>query len=293
MVTLIAVRIFECNNEANNKPLIKEVVKLLLKIRTIVNEWIERIERAIHDMHIPNEECERQLRTKLSYVAIIGALTFFVSSKHHHFRVIKESRKAPQQWLHFIITLKSNMLVFARNETQLPTNLRMFLRLIERIGVDLEETMRTLITRNRQQICELIRMQWPRSNYASDFESVDFHSEYREILTVIAVVDDVRQIVTIDIITGLFLVNGLPLSRLPTYILESDMYRWFFGEVAFEVQPNDQKSFSTTKKYNDCVYEFQKINEETIIIERNDNGITRELIHYNKLKGKLLFAVLS
>lgn len=289
MVTLIAVRIFEMNNEPHTHALNDKVVDLLLNIRAIIYDWIERIEQAIREIKTPDEDAERQLRLKLIYVAEIGCLTFFIHSKHNHFDMVLqpryfENQTAPQQWLHFIITLKSNLQVYARNEQQLPANLRMFLRVIELIGIGLEATMKEMILDDRQQIYESVRMQWPRSNYG-EFQSVDFNPEFNEILTVIAIVDDARQMVTIDIITGSFLVNGLPLSRLPNYILESEVYQWFFGDLAFEVQPDNQKSFSTLKKYNDCLYEFKKLDDNIIIIERSDNGIERELIHFGKLKG--------
>lgn len=230
MVVLIAVRIFEINNDAHSAPLIGEVMDLLLKIRIIVFDWIDRIERAIRDMQTPDEECERQLRLKLIYVTIIGGLTFFVSPKHQHFKMIHQQRNAdhktaPQQWLRFVIILKSNMQVYARNEVQLPSNLLMFLRLMERIGVDLEATMRQSILRNRNQIHDLVRLQWQLSNYA-DFKSTEFHQEFQHILTVAVIIDNLRHIVTIDIITGVFLVDG----ALEIYFL---LFFYYFNKYTF------------------------------------------------------------
>lgn len=289
MVAVVAVRIFEVNNELNGQ-VVKQAVDLLNKIRAIVHDWIQKIEKAIHEIATPDADGERQLRLKLIYVTIIGALTFFVHSKHNqHKMILKQidlnSPTAPQQWLHFIITLKSNMQAYIRNETQLPTNLRMFLRVIEWIGIDLEPTMKRLITQNPTQIHKLIRMEWPRSIFG-EFQTVNFHPIFTELLTVDTIVDGVQKTVTIDIITGSFLVNGLPLSRLPSCILESDVYQRLFGDIAFEVQPDNQHSFSTIKKYSECIYEFKKVNQNIIIVERNSSGSERELIHPNKFKGK-------
>lgn len=292
MTVLIVVRIFELNNNRpTHNPMIVRMVKFLNKIRSIAYNWIEKIEQVIRDMKTPDEECEAQLRLKLIYVTIIGGLTFFVHSQHKHFSMILENndingRTASQQWLHFIITLKNNVQVYTRKEKQLPMNLRMFLRLIERIGIDLEVSIKRLICSKIDQIFELIQMQWPRSD-CGGFVSASFHSDFHELLTVDTIA---RQKVTIDIITGTFLVNGLPLSRLPAYILDSDVYRWCFGNAAFEVQPDSHNSFSTIKRYNDCIYTFKKINEQTTITERNMiSGVERELIHHSKFKGMLGF----
>lgn len=77
----------------------------------------------------------------------------------------------------------------------------------------------------------------------------------------------------------------MPLCHLPLDILEADVYRRFFGDMAFEVQPDNQRRFSTIKKYNGCVYEFKKASGETIIIERDDKAFERELIPPVKLNG--------
>lgn len=82
---------------------------------------------------------------------------------------------------------------------------------------------------------------------------------------------------------------GLPLCHLPSDILETEVYQRFFGDMAFEVQPDNKRRFSTTKKYSGCVYEFKKMSGEIIIIERDDKGFERELIHYVKLNGDFLF----
>lgn len=291
MVTVVVIRIYEINNNTPNNEMIDQMVQLLDKLRANVHTWIDKIENVIHEIKTYDEDCERQLRLKLIYVAVIGCLTFFVHSKHTYFSCILQNNRfsgetAPQQWLHFLITLKSNMEVYTRKEKQSSANLRMFLRLIERIGIDLEASMKQLIARDKDQIHKLVRMQWPRSNHAQ-FRSVDFHREFNELLMVDTIECGTRQKVSIDIITGQFLVNGLPLSRLPSSILESEVYKWFFGDAAFEVQPDGINSFSTIKTYNNRIYAFRKEHDQIIITERTDStGIERELIHHSMFKGK-------
>lgn len=284
MVVLIALRMFEINNKFHNR--CEEIVLLLNNIRSITDDWINKIENVIRDTNSVDKESEDQLRVKLIYVGVIGGLTFFVHPGHQQFDLILEKSDAPQKWLHFIITLKSNTEMLSRNETQLPSNLRMFLHVIERIGIDLEVAMKRLILEDTAQLQKLIQKYW--STYV--VRPVD-HSKFRELLTVIIDDDCTKrtQKLTIDIITGLLFVNGLPLSRLPSCILDSHVYKRFFGGISFEVQQDDENTFSTIKKYNDCTYEFRKETRDIIIIERDDKGIERRLIYYAKLKGNLKF----
>lgn len=278
--TLIAVRAFEINEVA---ALANKIVKLLSSIRNIAWEWIRKIETAIRDMVNPDENTERNLRLKLIYVSIIGGLTFFIHPTNKYYDSIfsgnLESKEAVQSWLLFIISLTNNIRMYTNNEEQLPSNLCMLIRLMESIGVSLEDKVTEVIERDAEFIFALIKRQWPRSEFAI-FSNIDFNDEFPQILDVVATIDGIEQTVTIDIITGTFLVDSLPLSRLPNEVIHSESYRWFFEDVVFEVQPDAQHNFSTKNKYNNCTYEFKMIGDEIIIIERNGN-VEKELINQN------------
>ncbi|XP_055301272.1 uncharacterized protein LOC129567922 [Sitodiplosis mosellana] len=279
-VTLIAVRAFEINDTV---ALVGKIVKLLSSVREIALEWIDTIEKKIRDMANPDENTERNLRLKLIYIAIIGGLTFFIHPEHKYYRNIfannTESRMAVASWLRFVISLKNNIRMYSSDEEKLPANLRMFLRLMESVGVSMEEKVTDVIERDADFIFRLVRKQWPRSEYAV-FNQIYFDHEFPQILVVKATVDSTVQTVSIDIITGDFLVDSLPLSRLPSEVMHSNIYRWFFEDVVFEVQPDAQHNFSTVQKYNDCSYEFKMMgdNNSIIIIERKVNVFEKELI---------------
>lgn len=170
--------------------------------------------------------------------------------------------------------------MYTNNEERLSPNLRMFLRLIESIGVYLEPKVNDVCEQSCFDfICALIRIQWPSSERAV-FTNVYFDQTQPHILVAKTTLNSNDQTVTIDIITGSFLVDGLPLSRLPNVVMHSDSYRWFFEDIVFEVQPDAQHNFSTVQKYNDCSYEFKMIDHKLIIIERQGNVVERELIDH-------------
>lgn len=56
--------------------------------------------------------------------------------------------------------------------------------------------------------------------------------------------------------------------------MQNEMYRWFFGDVAFEVQPDAQKNYSMVQKYNGCSYEF-KATQPIVITERRADGTVK------------------
>ncbi|XP_055325640.1 uncharacterized protein LOC129579505 [Sitodiplosis mosellana] len=278
IVALIAVRAFEIN-ETN--ALANKIVKILCRIRSIALEWIDKIGTCIQDMTNPDETTERSLRLKLIYVAIIGGLTFFVHPKHKNFQNIfpnnTASRTAVESWLQFNISLNNNVRLYTNDEGRLSSNLRMFLRLIERVGVSLEEKVSEVIERDRKFIFALIKQQWPRAKSAN-FVEIDFDQRFPHILIAQTNVGSTSHTVSIDIITGAFLVDHLPLSRLPGKVMDSNIYKRFFEDVVLEVQPDAQRNFSTLLKYNDCSYEFKMVNDHVIVIEKKVREFEKELI---------------
>lgn len=73
-----------------------------------------------------------------------------------------------------------------------------------------------------------------------------------------------------DSIFGRFLVDGLPVSRLPEDIVRSPNYQRVFQNAEFTVQPNLRNGvtiFSTTSKYENRTYQFYQEDGTTIIQE--------------------------
>lgn len=278
-LTLIAVRAFEIND---TEALVKKLAKLLCDIRKTALAWMETIEKKIRDMINPDESTERNLRLKLIYVSIIGGLTFFIHPKHKFYRNLfanyADSKTAVASWLCFIISTKNNIRMYTSDEGKLPGNLRMFVRLMESVGVSMEEKVTNVIERNAEFILELIKKHWSRAEYAI-FSNIYFDHQFQQIFVAKATVNATEQIVTIDVITGDFLVDSLPISRLPSAVVNSDVYQWFFADVVFEVQPDAQHNFSTVQKYDECSYEFKMMGENNVIIvERKVNVFEKELI---------------
>ncbi|XP_031635809.1 uncharacterized protein LOC116348812 isoform X2 [Contarinia nasturtii] len=289
IVTLIAVRAYEinCHDE-----MVIEIISLLRQIRVIALDWIRQIEDSIRSMANPNEKTEQELRMKLIHVAISGGLTFFINPKHKNYEKIFEADTendltAIRAWFQFNITLKNGVRMYTTDESKLPPNVCMFLRLMECVGLCLEPKITELITQNPNEVYKLIKMLWSRADSDNTtFQPINFYKKYPHLLVIEVIIQSRRQFVTIDIITGSFSVDGFPLSRLPEHILNSGIYQWFFGQVVFEVIP-DGDNFSTVHKFNNCIYEFKLIDNKVIITERNKvNDFEKELIDQSILNGE-------
>lgn len=149
MATLIAVRIFEINDDVT---IANQIASLLCDIRVIVWNWAEKIESAREY----NDESNRILRLKLIYVTMTGCLTFFIHPKHKHydkiFSIGSDLNAPHRSWLYFIILLRNNLLMYEKNEDHLPSYVQIFLRMIELCGVFIQPTIVDLIQQNSHEL---------------------------------------------------------------------------------------------------------------------------------------------
>lgn len=274
IATLVAVRAFEINED---ETLANEIIELLCHIRKIALQWIKEIKSSIRKMTNSDEIHERSSRLKLIYVAVIGVLTFYVDPKHKFFTNVLENQTAVHLWLRFIICMKNNVRIYTNDKEQLSSNVRMFLRMLESVGVSLEEKIREVIQQDVNIVRIVIKKQWPSINM-DNITNIRFNEEFPQIIVAEASVGSTIHTVTIDIITGKFLVDNLPISRLSDKVINSDSYRWFFGDAVFEVQPDVQHNFSTVQTYNNCSYEFKMIENNIIIIEDKATNKKNSLI---------------
>lgn len=223
--TLIAVRIIEI---IETDALAEKMLKILCRIRSIALEWLERIDVCIQELKNPDGCIERGLRLKLIYVAIIGSLTFFIHPKNQYFDKMfpikteikmesevenemeseveckMENQTAVESWLRFIICLNNNVRLYTNDELKLPSNVRMFFRLIESVGISLQDKVHEVIKRDSTFISEIIRRQW---RHAGAKFKIKFVNKSPHILEARRYSRRVVDVVSIDIITGSFLVK--------------------------------------------------------------------------------------
>lgn len=292
MAAFIAVRMFEINSD---EKLVDKLVMLLDKIRSIALSWIDKIEACINEIQNPNMASEQELRMKLVLVAIAGAVTFYVNSKHQYFDRIFTQNNAKQHsasriWLKFVVILNNNVLLNG-NQNEINSNLRMFLRIVRYAGIHIESKIKSMIDENPNKIFPFVKEQWNRAA-SGTFGKCYFHEKCPQIYVIEVNVKNVPNHVTVDIVSGAFLVNRLPVSRLPSNITGSLVFQRIFGNFIFEVQPDTQNSFTAKHKYNGCSYEFHRSSSQTIIIEKN-NGDEKEVIPHEILRDEIPYMLIE
>lgn len=283
MASFIVVRVMEINEYDF---VADEIAELLAEIRITAIDWIKKIQEAIRDLKNPDQSMEQSLRLKLVLVAFAGAITFSVHPSNKFHKKILQSNpynnySASRIWLQFVITLNNNILLSQDSEIKSFLNMPMFLRLTQRIGVQLEAGMKNLVDDN--DLLAIIRNQWKNAD-ESTFQCSYFDSDCPQ--TYCAEING--KIVKIDIVTGDFLVNNLPVARLPRKISDDPLYYRVFQNFTFEIQPEDANTYTTLQKYNKCVYKFSCMNEGIVITECNqENKNELELLPLNVLVDEL------
>lgn len=73
MTALIAVRVFEMNEDGD---VADRIVQLLVKLRDIAYDWIQKVHTAMHETHAGDKSDVEKLRMNLVEIAIAGELIF-------------------------------------------------------------------------------------------------------------------------------------------------------------------------------------------------------------------------
>lgn len=282
------MRIFELNDFEDDDAhvnIFDRVMKILHKIRAISLDWLKKIQDVLRKTREHSQDVEKSLRYSLVVVSITVAATFFVNLNHKYFDKIFERNpingcSASRIWLMAIITLNNNIKLNSHVKAKTQTNLRMLTRLVLNTGIQIEAKIHDLIKAEPNDLFELIKTQWPEA-----VRGVFVELLFPELCPQVVQVDvrfgyEIRR-VTIDFVCGKFLVNALPVDRLPENIRNNATHKRVFGDYAFEVQPHGRNSFTTVHEFNGCRYEFGLWNNSTIVTERRNDNQESELIPTN------------
>lgn len=274
----------EINDDAD---IADRAASILDKLRTTALDWIKRIQQAICDIHTPDQTMEQSLRMKLAIVSIAGAVTFFVHPNHRFYeKILQKSTQneytTHRTWLEFVITLNNNIHLSYANQVDSMLNMTIFLRLVQRIGVQLQPSLTEMMTSSSSDLIQLIKKRWSRAD-ESAFRTSSFDWQCKQVW----LAEIGKKTVSIDIVTGEFLVNGMPVARLPKTISDHPLYQRVFQNFIFEVQPEDADTFVSVQRFNECTYKFSWIQDEFVVTECRDDGTELELLPTDVLENEL------
>jgi hypothetical protein len=249
---------------------------VLLKCREIAEKWLKQIEEALGGMMAsPIHEIQR-MRSKLVDVAAIAALTLDVDVRHLESLAMK-SNEDVIYWLRALARIYDNVLL--NSESAVTRFQRNLLRRVQLTALRLEKALQRHLKQHGDCLDGFVRCHWadatqghtelPWTHYDSPGEhwwTTTFkHDSF----------DGHKSTLHVDTLRGSFLVNGLPVGRLPCAITSHEDYARVFGCHVFEVQPAAASAgtFVSVYKLKDSVFTFDLKPGNRLVVKdrRHDN----------------------
>ena len=144
--------------------------------------------------------------------------------------------------------------------------------LIHRI-VDCVERRKDFIT---EQVNEVIsgsprHLRWNRMSYPDNRTTACYEASFEDC------------VFTVNLVTGILLVNGLPPASLPIEVVDNDLYRRVFGRRNFEVVPK-AGAWETSRLVFGRKYQFFKNQKQLHVLETDPNSNeVFELLDYSAI----------
>lgn len=227
----------------------QEIAEQLRFSRKIAVEWVVKINEATDCC--TTEEDTQKLLSKSAAVGSIGMLTFL-----NHDLLMKREDLA--DYLHLRATTRDNLSVEAlqRHSWQ-----RQFHIYADAAAEAVLDRIHCLIRRKPACLDKFLMLHWKEASSTrfatkwqrySDGASSDswYHSQF--------ISDSQRCKVEVDVLGGLFLINGKPCKRLPESIIGHAVYTRLFGQSVFSVQPDGSGGFRTKSQVQGALYTFRE-----------------------------------
>jgi len=313
MIIQLALRVISFYASRSEETIIGMAVYLLAECRQVSVNWSKQIEDILATMvNAPRDEIDA-LRIKLVEINICTALTFSMRSD----RILKQLLHQPEilkSWLSSLAKIYDNLVLIVSGQHQTrdkllqknPT-LQNLLRRVQDTGIFLDKYLQPIFRDDPTALNLFVKSHYRGA--ASLFERCGepswgyyersphvYYSELREH----GVEKDSPEKTTLqmDAIAGGFLVNGFPVSYLPSYIEEHEDFQRAFPTKSFEVQPYQSYQIGrmiTKNKYHESYYSFYLQQDKSLIVTEHygDEKKERQLVPHRYLKGNVPFRLVE
>ena len=246
-----------------NEPLLNRMVDCLRKCRRIGCEWQAEIEKLIEKSRADLKDTELEnLKAKLLEICCFTILTYNVEKANAH--LVMSSNEDVIVWLSSMSKITSFNSLFGAisSENNFLVNL---IRRTEICMLHVEDEYYRVVEVNKKiPLLEYIKKIWaesskgkfgPFNSYDKHWHQVEFEVEFEKINLFLR-------------ISGEFLVDGLPVGRLPKQILQHDLYASYFGGFNFKVHPSILgKGVFVTSDESKSSFTFVLIEQDLLIYE--------------------------
>jgi hypothetical protein len=245
--------------------LLNRMVDCLRKCRRIGCEWQAEIEKLIEKSRDDLKDTELDnLKAKLLEICCFTVLTYNVDKANAH--LVMSSSEDVIVWLSSMSKITSFSSLFGAISPQ-NNFLANLIRRTEICMLHVEDEYSRVVEVNEKnpllsyikKICaESSKGKFgPFNSYDKHWHQVEFEVEFEK-----------KKINLFVGISGEFLVDGLPVGRLPKQILQHDLYASYFGGFSFKVHPSIQgKGVFVTSDESKSSFTFVLIEQELLIYE--------------------------
>ncbi|KAF3000220.1 hypothetical protein E8E13_007207 [Curvularia kusanoi] len=236
-------------------------LEFLRKARRTSTIWFHRLKaRAASSI---NSDQRTDLFCSVANIALVGVTTFDIENEF--LDVVLQQEGAISSLLQFSIAIHENKGILSDSERLDRSALQVWRSLMYRICTKL----RDWIFRDCSGLNEAVLLFWSafRPKASPGWTELDcIHLHWLRI-------DSGTLPVHINLLTGELLVNGLPLTRLPSEYLEHQMYEPLFSASALEVAPTDEPGmrFSAKATHRGHELHFGMSRADMLIVAKTEN----------------------
>ncbi|KAK5994206.1 hypothetical protein PT974_07649 [Cladobotryum mycophilum] len=236
----------------------KECLVFLENCRHIALNWLHDLQSKIHESDA--DEQRRELFLRLFQIAHVCAGSFYVDYGH-----LQEILKCPKEACTLIessIIIQTNLLSSLRSEDTFHRNqMQVWHQFMYKCYPLLLEE---IVQCNSSCLDDAILKTWSSYPGGSGWASLSTTANHWITTQTQTTNDSVSQTICFNLVTAELLVDGIPLSRLPSEYEKDSSYQALFGRAMVEVMPTNLPGmqFSSKEPYHGCNVFFGKGDED-------------------------------
>ncbi|CAF0959459.1 unnamed protein product [Adineta steineri] len=240
VITIVAMRLFTICNTTKESLLID----LVMKCRQIGEKWIERISEYTQTMSSSDIKETEKLRSKMITISIACMFTF--STHHERINCLLGSDEHIMSLLKVVTTLHDTCLL-SFDKSIISTFIQNLKRHSERIMIMIQPTITQFLQDRALNILNQFAVSYwtviRRTDYMGELWKKQNTDPYDGLYTC----QYQSKCLSINLITGSFLVDGVTVGYLPAKIILHPLFVRVFGSHVFEVQASNKPHTYVTK----------------------------------------------
>jgi hypothetical protein len=233
-----------------------KAAELIRKCRNLCLSWITKMKQDC--LRIVNVQNLNDMRKTMALTAACGALTYAVDTED--LSHVLNNASDVFDWLKLRALIHDELLLSQVVITSLPLHDQNLLWRVDWAAHRMQHAVIKIIEQNVQVLDQFTVYSWP----IADIDESSWSCSETIFYATLSQNDHV----SVDIVSGKFLVNNAPVARLDTKIINHELYkRAYDASITFDVIPSGQAGAVTKHEYHGATLSFKLINNSLVISE--------------------------